>query len=204
MLDFLQKLWSILNKQQSAGLNFTSIFSYEVVSNFYFEICCLYSILFYNPSLLVKNSSTQTKILIDMIEHFTFTYTSVNVVDDSSQLIVVRLKFLNNVLHNDNLFDICFKNISNFDQKVVCFIIFAYLNIGTPNSSSKEVSDINGLNKCITSNHVERELQSLVKISIEKVKVFSELNVVFNSNIEELLVNFLKKFSLNYKNIDVT
>lgn len=203
MLEFLQKLWSILNKQQSPCMYFASIFSYEIVSNFYFEICCLYSILFYNPSLLVKNSSTQTKVLIDMIEQFTFSYTSVNVVDDSSQLIIIRLKFINNVLQNESLFDLCIKNMANFDQKVVCFIVFAYLNTGCTTSNSKETNDSNGFNTNTTNSHVERELQTLVKISIEKVKVFSALNVLFNANIEEFLGNFLKKFSLNYKNIQV-
>jgi len=202
MLDFLQKLWSILNKQQTSGLNFANIFSYEIISNFYFEICSLYSILFYNPSLLVKNNSTQTKILLDMIENFSFTYTALNVADDSSQLIVVRLNFLNNVLNNENLFDICIKNMPNFEQKVVCFIIFAFLNTGGANSN-KEPGDSNGQGKTTSSNHTERELQTLVKISVEKIKAFSELNIAFNTNLEEFLVTFVKKFSLKYKNIQV-
>lgn len=202
MLDFLERLWSILNKQQSSGLNLTSIFSYEIISNFYFEICCLYSNLFYNPTLLAKNCSSQTKILLDMVEKFTFTYTAVNVMDDSSQLIVVRLKFLNNILQNENLFDICVKNMINFEHKIICFIIFAYLNStnsSTVYSNNKEPNEARNS----ANNHVERELQSLVKFSIEKIKVFTDLALAFNSNLEEFLTSFVKRISTKIKNIQV-
>ena len=207
MSDFMQKLWSILvkqsNQQNGSGgspFNLTSIFSYEIISNFYFEICCLYSNLFYNPQSLVKNCASQTKTLLDMIEQFTFTYAAHVNTDDSSQLIVVRLRFVNNILQNESLFDICTRNMSNFEHKIVCFIIFAYLNSGQ--NASRESNDTNSSAKN-GANHVDRELQLLVRLSVEKLNVFTQLNVAFNSNLEEFLTSFIKKVSAKIKNTQV-
>jgi hypothetical protein len=204
--NFLQKLWTMLSKQQGGTgplLNLTSIFTYEILSNFYFETCCLFSHLVYNPHLLVINCASQTKILLDIIESFVFTYTPItnstlNAVDsDACQLIVVRLRFLNSILQNDELHSICHRNMVNFESKIVCFIIFAYLT-----SDSKEI--INEIStKNATNSHVDRELQSLVKSSIDKVEVFANLEIVFNSNLEEFLTNFVKKISVKIKNIQV-
>jgi hypothetical protein len=194
MSNFVQKLWSVLNHQNSFT-NLTSVFSYEIIANFYFEICSLYSHLFYNPQSLVVNSAKQIKTLLDMIENFCFASHTNNSADES-QSIVVKLKFLNNLLDDQNLYDVCNKNMANFELKFVSFIVYVYLNSA---SSSRETVEQNSKNGC----QVDKELQSFVRLSSDRLKIFAELKISFNSNLEEFLTSFIAKFAFRLKNLQV-
>jgi hypothetical protein len=196
MSNFVQKLWTVLNHQNSFT-NLTSVFSYEIIANFYFEMCSLYSHLFYNPQSLVVNSAKQMKILLDMIETFCFTSHANNSTTstDESQSIVVKLKFLNNLLDDQNLYDVCNKNMTNFELKFVSFIVYVYLN----NSSRETMEQNNSKNV----SQVDKELQNFVRLSSDKLKIFSELKISFNSNLEEFLTSFVAKFAFRLKNLQV-
>ena len=167
-----------------------AVFSYETISNFYYEICSLYSCLLFNPDSLLINSTKKMKNLIDMIDQLCFTTSNP---EDSSHSILIRLKFLNRLLSDKRLFDICNKNLTNFQVKLVSFLVLAYLNNTNPNQQS----EFNA--QKTTSSSAELELNAYLKNSIDKVAIFAELNLNTNSSVENFLVDFINRYANRLK-----
>lgn len=206
MMDIIQKIWPLSLHTTS---NTSNVFSYETTANFYFEMCSLYSYLFYNPKSLVNNQTKEMKNLLDMIENISFTSPNTN--DDStSQLIIVRLKFLNNILRDNNLYEICEKNLLNFEYKLMNFFIHTYLNNANISLVQSSNSDIS-VNTTANSNAsgsgqstVEKEFFQFVELLTQKLNLFTELNMnKFDSqssnNLEEFLNEFVIKYSQKVK-----
>ena len=184
--------------------NTASIFSYETIANFFYELCSLYSSLFYNSSSLLVNSTKQMKILIEMVEQISFSHMNSAVLNSSSSHFeentpstIVRIKILNNILVDESLFEICEKNMVNFQAKVINFLVFAYLHI--------EKNDLN-VGKRETSDKVNlanKELNDFLRLSTEKILIFNELNIEFDKNIELFVIDFIGRYALKIKDTKV-
>lgn len=204
MSDFLKKQWSILIDQHST-LNKTSVFSYEVMSNFGFQLCSLFSKLIYNPASLVQNSAKEMKDLIDMIDNYalsTHVVTNSNHqtnIEDHCQSVLVRLKFLELVIKDQELDKICDKNLNNFQLKIVNLIIFAFINSSSTPSGSNDFFDL----KDSKTPQSEIVLGSLINECVNKIDIFKDLNLKFNSDIENFLVDFISRYAQKLKNIQV-
>jgi hypothetical protein len=204
--DYLLKLWSNLLSNQNI-LNTSSVFSYEIMSNVYFEICSLYSILFYNPQeYFIQNSSKEMKTLLEMIDNFCLTsqlpssLNSTNVSEESSNSIVIRMKFLVHLLEEESFFDICNKNMQNFEPKLINFFIYAYLNNYNNNGGS------NATNSKIESNNgtaIEKELNTLSELLTKRVKLFRDMNICSGLNVELTINNFIEKYGKLLKQTSV-
>ena len=201
MSDLVTKLWSILTNQ--AALNSPTIFSYETMASCYFEFCSFYSNLFFIPDSLLVNSTKHMRTLLDMIEQISgLASQNINsqADDSSSQLLSVRLKFLNNLLNDDRLFEISNKNIQNFQFKLINLLVYAYLSSGS-NQVDAEKNDAIMENKSSTS--IDRELESYLSLLFKRVAIFEELKLKDSSNLEKFLEEFIVKFSLRLKQIQV-
>ena len=49
----------------------------------------------------------------------------------------------------------------------------------------------------------DKELQNFVRLSSDRLKIFAELKISFNSNLEEFLTSFIAKFAFRLKNLQV-
>lgn len=210
MTELILKIWTISLNQQNA-INKASMFSYEITSNIHYEICSLYSNLIYNPQSLLQNTTKEMKNLVSMIEQFALichsfsTTTSQTNLDDHSQLTVVRLKFLNFVSNDSSLFEICEKNIQNFHLKLINIIIFAYVNstsVVSQNNNHKDYFEPNS-NSASSTNLTEKELCQFVNSCMQKVPIFGELGISFGSSVEQLLIEFIQKYSYKLKQTQV-
>lgn len=192
MSSLIESLWSVVNSQQ---LNITNIFSYEIVASFHFQMCSLYSTLFYNSILSNAPNSKQFKTLIEMVEQLGLNSSSSG--EESSPLNVVRLRFVNNLMKDPQLVQICHKQLTNFQAKLINFLIYSYVN----NSTSS--LDINPMSDSSSNSIGEIELNEFASHVIDKVKLFNELKIKPNSNLEQVLSDFIYKFSLRLKEISV-
>jgi len=192
MSSLIESLWSVVNSQQ---LNITNIFSYEIVASFHFQMCSLYSTLFYNSILSNAPNSKQSKTLIEMVEQLGLNSPSSG--DESSSLNVVRLRFLNNLMKDAQLFQICHKQLTNFQAKLINFLIYSYV------SNSTASLDSNPMSNCSSNSIGETELNEFANHVIDKVKLFNDLKIKQNSNLEQVLSDFIYKFSLRLKEIPV-
>ena len=196
-------------------LNISTVFSYEAMASIYFEICSLYSQLIYNPQdYLVQNSSREMKTLLDMIDNFCLISHSVNqvsttastasIIEESSSSIIIRIKFLINLLEDKSLFEICNKNMPNFQPKLINFFIYAYLNTSNNNNNTSLTSNANtkGMSES-NSNLIEKELVRLAELLLNNVAIIKELNVSFSTNVEQIVIGFIVKYSKMLKNIQV-
>lgn len=189
MAEFIQKLWPLCMQITSSQ---GSVFSYESTANFYFEMCSFYSFLFYNPKSLVNNTAKEMKLLLDMIENIAFPSATSSSDEAYSQLVVVRLKFLNNLLRDENLLEICQKNLANtFEVKLLNFFISTYLNnvnihllaSGPPGSNNDPTT-----NSTTSTNQsvVEKEFFLFLNQLTLKLNVLQDLNMTnqFNNSSE--------------------
>jgi hypothetical protein len=186
--------------------NTATIFSYEILSNFFYELCSFYSKLFYNPESLLINSTKQMKTLIDMIEQVCFTHmnsavltSNSNSFEDNTPLTIVRLKILNNILTDNSLFEVCKKNMQNFQAKLVNFLIFAYLY--NANVNKNDSSEASGGSR--ETNLADSETKIFVRLANDKILVFKELGLRSDDNIEQFVINFIAKYSIRIKKIQV-
>lgn len=204
MSELLNKQWSILIDQHST-LNKSSIFSYEVMANFGYHVCSLFSKLMYNPALLVENSTKEMKNLIDMIENYALTtHVVINSnhqsnIEDHCHSVLVRLKFLELLMKDQELGNICEKNLNNFQFKTVNLIIFAFINSTSTPAGSKDFFDLKDSN----TSQCEIVLSSLINLCVNKIDIFKELNLKFNSDIENFLIDFISRYGQKLKNIQV-
>ncbi|CAF0881111.1 unnamed protein product [Brachionus calyciflorus] len=194
MVEYLSKLWSVILDQQS-NLNKSTIFSYEIISEICFEICSLYSNLIFNPQSLVHNTTKEMKNLTDMIDQFALSIHQTNI-EDHCQSILVRIKFLNLILNDLNLSEICDKNLPNFQAKLINLLIFSFINSTSTPSGSKDIFE----QKDSNTSQTERELCQFVNLTQNKINIFNELNLKFSTNIEQYLIDFLSKYALKLKN----
>jgi hypothetical protein len=206
LTELTLKLWNVMISHQ----NTATIFSYEILSNFFYELCSFYSKLFYNPESLLINSTKQMKTLIDMIEQVCFTHmnsavltSNSNSFEDNTPLTIVRLKILNNILTDNSLFEVCKKNMQNFQAKLVNFLIFAYLY--NTNVNKNDSNETNGTSREATdkTNLADSETKIFVRLANEKILVFKELGLRSDDNIEQFVINFIAKYSIRIKNIQV-
>lgn len=204
LTDLTLKLWNTLLVHQNSA----TIFSYEIISNIFFELCSLYSNLFYNPESLLINSTKPMKLLLEMIDQMCFYHlnsavlisSSVNF-DDNTPLTIVRLKILNNLLNDDYLFEICKRNMANFQAKLINFMIFAYLynaNINKNDLNSDMMRD-----SADKTNIANTELKPFLKMISEKLQIFTDLKIKFDYNIEQFVIDFITKYSFKLKQIEV-
>lgn len=199
--EFILKLWSTLINQQNS-INISTVFSYEIIANVHYEICSLYSQLYYNPAdqlvYLEQNTSKEMKQLADMVESFlnssqsSFSHNS----EDYTQLTTVRIKFVNSILSESVLFDISLKNIKHFDSKLINLIMFAYLNSNLSSNKSDQQAHSSSTS---TSTLVEKELIQFVNQCVNKLEIFSELGIKFDSNLESFLNSFIGRFATKLK-----
>ncbi len=183
--------------------NTASIFSYEIIANFFYELCSLYSSLFYNPSSLIVNSTKQMKTLIEMVEQISFSHmnsvliSSPSYFEDNTPSSIIRLKILNNILVDENLFEICKKNMANFQAKLINFLVFVYLHIERKeiNEENRETSE--------KANLANTELKIFFRLSSEKLLIFNDLNLKFDSNIELFVNDFISRYADRIKHTEV-
>jgi hypothetical protein len=190
------------NNNNNSDTLVATVFSYEIIANLYFEMCSLYSHLFTcNQDSFLNSSDEQMKTLITMINGLAFCENNATKLNNSSddQLPIVRLKFLNNIIENDRLYMILNKNIKNFDQKLVNFIIFAFIMINTSNTSVKQTET---LDKTKETN-IENEMTKFLTNCLQKIQLFQNLGIKFNYNCERVLIDFINKYSFKIKNIEV-
>ena len=192
MSSLIENLWSVVNSQQ---LNITNIFSYEIVASFHFQMSSLYSTLFYSSILSNAPNSIQSKTLVEMVEQLGLNSSSSG--DESSPLNVVRLRFLNNLMKDSQLFQICHKQLTNFQAKLINFLIYSYV------SNSTASLDTNPMSNSSSNSIGETELNEFANHVIDKVKLFNDLKIKPNSNLEQVLSDFIYKFSLRLKEISV-
>lgn len=109
LTDFTLKLWTTVLQNQQSSAHAPTVFSYEITASCYFELCSLYSSLFYNPESLLIICTKKMKTLLEMIEQISFPNhaLSSNHQIESTHSLVVRLKFINNILTDQHLFEIC-------------------------------------------------------------------------------------------------
>jgi hypothetical protein len=117
--------------------------------------------------------------------------------DESSPLNVVRLRFVNNLMKDAQLVQICHKQLPNFQAKLINFLIYSYV------SNSTGSLDANTMSNSSSNSIGETELNELANHVIEKVKLFNDLKIKPNSNLEQVLSDFIYKFSLRLKEISV-
>jgi hypothetical protein len=213
MSEFILKLWSTLLIHQNL-LNASAVFSYETMSSVYFEICSLYSNLFYNPQdQLVQNNSKEMKTLLDMVDNFSLISHTMNqtsttsnttaVIEESSCSIIIRLKFVIFLMEDRAFFEICNKNMSNFQCKLVNFLIYVYLNSNSSaGSNNVPVFSLKNSNEN-NSSIFDKELNRLVELFVSNLSIFKELNMTFNSNLEQIVIGFIEKYSKLLKNTQV-
>ncbi|RNA43492.1 MMS22-like [Brachionus plicatilis] len=200
MSEFLKKLWSILIDQQST-LNKSSVFSYESMSFFGYQICSLYSHLIFNPASLVQNTTKEMKSLVDMIDYFALTtHIATNSnhqtnIEDHCQSVMVRLKFIELVLNDQELEQICQKNLHNFELKIFNLIIFAFINSTCTQNGPKDFFDLKESN----TPQSDRILSSLINTCQNKMKIFKDSNLTLNSDVEHFLIDFISKFAQNLR-----
>ena len=92
--------------------------------------------------------------------------------------------------------------MNNFQQKLVSFLIYAYLN----NSSIGESSTTAGGMQVTSSNVnlIDTELNIFLATSVEKITIFSQLHLKNHDlNIENFLTEFIKKYATRLKQITV-
>lgn len=199
MSEFILKLWTTLINHQNS-INISTVFSYDLIANIHYELCSLYSYLFYKPDeyIVEQQTSKEIKQLTEMIEHFlTPNHVSLSHgTDDFTHLTTIRIKFVANVLGESSLFDLSQKNVKFFDSKLINLIVFAYL------SSSRSETSANSSNS--TANLVEKELINFVNICAHKLDIFVQLDVKLTTDIEQLINDFIKKFSFNIKQLQVS
>lgn len=204
MSNFTLRIWNILLAAQQSSTHTPTVFSYELISNCYFEICSLYSCLFFNPETLLVNSSNKMKTLLGMIEQVCFATSSSSALNDETggHATTIRLKFINHIMKEQRLFEMCDKSMNSFQQKLVSFLIYAYLN----NSSIGESSTTSGGVQTTTSyiNLVDAELNVFLTSSVDKISIFNELQLRNRDlNIENFLTEFIKKYAARLKQITV-
>jgi len=146
------------------------------------------------------------KTLIDMIEQVCFTHmnsavltSNSNSFEDNTPLTIVRLKILNNILTDNSLFEVCKKNMQNFQAKLVNFLIFAYLY--NANVNKNDSSEASGGSR--ETNLADSETKIFVRLANDKILVFKELGLRSDDNIEQFVINFIAKYSIRIKNIQV-
>lgn len=187
--------------------NSASIFSYEIMANLFYELCSLYSSLFYNPGSLLVNSTKQMKTLIEMIEQISFSHinsavliSSSSYFEENTPLTIVRLKILNNLLTDENLFEICKKNMTNFQAKLVNFLIFAYLHNANLNRNDLSIENRETADK---ANLANAELNNFLRLATNKILIFNELRLEFDSNTELFVIEFINRYALKIKQTEV-
>lgn len=105
-------------------------------------------------------------------------------------------------MKEERLFEMCDRNMSNFQQKLVSFLVYAYLN----SSSIAESSTTSGGVQTTTSNLnlIDAELNIFLASSVEKIGIFNELQMTNHDfNIENFLTEFIKKYAMRLKQITV-
>ncbi len=188
----MENMWSVVNSQH---LNITNIFSYEIVASFHFQMCSLYSTLFYSSILSNASNSKQSKTLVEMIEQFGLNGSSSG--DENPPLNVVRLRFVNNLMRDAQLVQICHKQLTNFHAKLINFLIYSYV------SNSTASLDTNPMSNSSSNSIGETELNEFANHVVDKVKPFNDLKIKTNSNLEQIISDFIYKFSLRLKEIPV-
>jgi hypothetical protein len=213
MSEFILRLWSTLLSNQNI-LNASAAFSYETMSSIYFEICSLYSNLFYNPQdQLVQNNSKEMKTLLDMVDNFCLishtmnqtstTSNTTSVIEESSCSIIIRLKFVIYLLEDRTFFEICAKNMPNFQPKLVNFLIYVYLNSNSSAGTNSNTT-FNLKNPSENNNSIfDKELSRLVELYVSILNIFKELNITFSSDLEQVVIGFIEKYSKLLKNTQV-
>lgn len=105
-------------------------------------------------------------------------------------------------MKEQRLFEMCDRNMNNFQQKLVSFLIYAYLN----NSSIGESSTTSGGVQTTTSNVnlIDAELNVFLASSADRINIFNELQLRSRDlNIENFLTEFIKKYAARLKQITV-
>lgn len=185
--------------------NTATIFSYEIMANIFYEICSLYSNLFYNPSSLLVNSTKSMKNLLEMIENISFNHLNNSILmnnsnnEDKTPLTIVRLKILNNILQDEYLFEICKRNMPSFQAKLINFMIFAYLYNANINKSDLSLES-EAADKTDLAN---TELKIFLKLITIKIQIFDDLKIKFDSNIEQFIIDFISKYAQKIKLTEV-
>lgn len=176
------------------------------MSNFGYQVCSLFSKLIYNPASLVKNTTKEMKGLIEMIESFAFTthiVTSSNqqasTIEDHGFSSLVRLKFIELIINDPEIEQICQKNLSNFQHKLVNLIIFGFINSTSSQSGPKDFFDLKDSN----TPPSERLLANLINSCLNKLEIFKDLNLKLNSDVENFLIDFISKYAQKLKSIQV-
>ncbi len=170
-----------------------TLLSSELIASCYFEICSLYSCLFFSPDTLLLISTKRIKALLEMIDQVSF-------LDDGTHSTLVRLKFINSILNDHHLFEICNRNMTNFQLKLVSFLIYAYLN-----TSSGSVGENNSVGGSASANVslVDLELNSYMASCVKKIVIFNEMNLRHDSTLENFLIEFIAKYSQRLKETQV-
>ncbi len=189
--DFTVNLWNTLMKANHNSPYTPTLYSSELITKCYFEVSALYSSLFFNHETLLLISTKKIKTLLEMVEQVSFA-------EDGAHSNLVRLKFTNSVLNDQHLFEICNRNMSNFQLKLVNFIIYGYLN----NSSSSN-SDNSSATASSTTSLFESELSNFLTCCVKKIVIFKEMKLENNSTVENFLVDFISRYSQRLNEIQV-
>lgn len=139
------------------------------------------------------------KTLLSMIEQVCFPVSPSQQNNDINHSTVIRLKFINNVLSDQKLFEICKKNMSNFEFKVVSFLIYAYLNNASVNDDNDSVSSISNKKSNNATNLIDIELNNFLANSSEKILIFNELNLRNDATLENFIIDFIQKYAVRLK-----
>lgn len=195
MSKLIIQLWEKLVEHQRS-INISTVFSYEIMANIHLEICSLYSNLFSSSdqALMVSDVlSDEMRRLCDMIETFLH---SNNSHDDYTQLTTVRIRFVNGILSDPNLFALSQKSIKQFEAKLVNLIISAYLNSNLVSSNKSTSSS----EQSTSSTLVEKELNLLVSQCAARLEVFSEIDFIDN-DLEKFINAFVKSIDSRLKRL---
>lgn len=204
---FSLKLWNILGNHQNTFNQKTSIFSYETVANFHYEICSLYLNLVHNQKSIVVSANEQIKTLLNMVDQFCFvaySSTTHDPEDNHNQSTLVRLKFLDNVLNDQVLLDVCKKHLPSFQNKIINTVLMSYLNISkiNPTNDGSDMShNYSSANKNL--NLIEKELVSILKQSVNELPIFLDLNINFSSSVEQFFDDFISRYGLKLEKAEV-
>ena len=95
--------------------------------------------------------------------------------------------------------------MKNFQMKLVSFLIYAYLNNAsvTENSSTSGSGLQSNQTVSSSSNLIDVELTNFFKSSTKQISIFYQLGLSFHSNVENFLVEFIEKYAVKLKQIEV-
>lgn len=167
-------------KLTSYMTNFAQLVFKHLTKNQNSSSCFLIELYFQICTNLSNQSKTH--ILNDVIEKF---FGTPSQTPNNSDYIfpILKLKFATKLLYNSNMTKLCKNIIPNFEQKLFSLALNYYL------THADDKNDI---------------LSKYLHALFNKLQLFNQFNIQFDSNIENIFTDFILKSSCRLKLIEVS